>query len=107
MISVGWTILGRKFFSVGLSNEPVEMIFYYIFTGFGSLIIWLTETVATLTVMGGASRNFVQHLLFGEPVTFRETYKNVRQKLGGLMFASLILSILIGIIGATIFYSGN
>ena len=106
MISVGWTILGRKFFSVGLSNEPVEMIFYYIFTGFGSLIIWLTETVATLTVMGGASRNFVRHLLFGEPVTFRETYKNVRQRFGGLIFTSLILSIFIGVLGATILNFG-
>ncbi len=106
IISVGWTILGRKLFSVGLSNDPVDMVFYYIFSGFGNLIIWLTETVATLTVMGGASRNFVRHLLFGEPVTFRETYKNVRQRFGGLIFTSLILSIFIGVLGATILNFG-
>ena len=106
IISVFWTILGRRFFSVGLSNDPVEMVFYYIFSGFGNLIIWLTETVAILTVMGGASRNFVRHLLFGEPVTFRETYKNVRQRLGGLIFASLTLSISIGFFGAVILSFG-
>jgi type III secretory pathway component EscS len=106
IISVGWTILGRKLFSVSLSNDPVEMVFYYIFSGFGNLIIWLTETVAILTVMGGASRNFVRHLLFGEPVTFRETYKNVRQRLGGLIFASITLSILIGFFGAIILNFG-
>ncbi len=32
IISVGWTMLGRKLFSVGLSNDPVEMVFYYIFS---------------------------------------------------------------------------
>lgn len=106
IISVVWTILGRRLFSVGLSNDPVEMVFYYIFSGFGNFIIWLTETVAILTVMGGASRNFVRHLLFGEPVTFRETYRNVKQRLGGLIFASLTLSILIGIIGVVILNFG-
>ena len=32
VISVGWKMLGRKLFSVGLSNDPVEMVFYYIFS---------------------------------------------------------------------------
>ncbi len=30
VISVGWTILGRKLFFVGLSHGRVEMVFYYI-----------------------------------------------------------------------------
>jgi hypothetical protein len=81
LISVVWTILGRQLFSVGLSTDPTETVFYYLFSWFGGLVIWLTETIATLTVMGGASRNFVRHLLFGEPVTLRETYRNVRKRL--------------------------
>lgn len=81
------------------------MVFDYIFSGFGNLVIWLTETVATLTVMGGASRNFVRHLLFGESVTFRETYRNDKQRLGGLIFASLTRSILIDVIGAAFLIS--
>lgn len=106
IISIGWTILGREIFSVGASRDPGEMFIYYAFNWFGSLIIWLTETVATLTVMGGASRNFVRHLLFGEPLAFRETYKNARQRLGGLIIASIIIAVSLGIIGLIVFYFG-
>ena len=56
--------------------------------------------------MGGASRNFVRHLLFGEPVTFRETYKNVWSRLGGLAAASVIIAVLLGVIGIAIFCVG-
>jgi hypothetical protein len=70
------------------------------------VLIWLTETVATLTVMGGASRNFVRHLLFAEPITFRETYKNVRGRLGGLIVASTFIAVLLGFVGISIFYVG-
>ncbi|MGI8788089.1 MAG: hypothetical protein ACR2HG_10050 [Pyrinomonadaceae bacterium] len=103
IISIGWAILGRKVFLVGASRDPGEQIIYYLFTWFGSLVIWLTETVATLAVMGGASRNFVRHLLFGEPLSFRETYKNVRTRLGGLIAASTIITVLLGFVGYLIF----
>lgn len=106
VISVVWTVLGRELFSVGISRSPGELVIYVLFAWFGSIIIWLTEMVATLTVMGGASRNFVRHLLFGEPLSFRETYKNVRSRIGGLITASLIISILLTFLGSTIFYIG-
>jgi hypothetical protein len=106
LISVAWTIVGREIFSVGLSNDPGDVVIYYLFAWFGTVIIWLVETIATLTVMGGASRNFVRHLLFGEPLTFRETYKNVRKRLGGLIAASTIIAVLLGIFGITVFYFG-
>ena len=105
LLSVGWTIAGRQIFSVGAARSgSAEMVGYYLFTWLGGLFIWLTETVATLTVMGGASRNFVRHLLFGEPITFRETYKNTLSRLGGLIAASGLISILLGIIGTIVFY---
>ncbi len=107
LISVCWTFAGREIFSVGSLQDPSETIFYYLFTGFGSLVIWLAETVATIVVMGGASRNFVRHLLFGEPITFRETYKNVRERIGGLIFAALFITVLLGFIGVFIFYFGT
>lgn len=105
-ISVGWTILGRSLFSIGLTNNPDDMVLYYLFVWFGGIMIWLTETVATLTVMGGAARNFVRHLLFNEPITFRETYKNVKNRIFGLLVASLLITVLMGIIGTFIFYFG-
>ncbi len=106
VISVGWTFAGREIFSVGSALDSSEMVFYYLFTGLGNMVIWLTETVATIVVMGGASRNFVRHLLFGETITFRETYKNAGERLGGLFVAATIISILLGVTGFIIFYFG-
>ncbi len=106
LISVGWMILGRSLFSVGASYDPLEQSFYYIFLWLGSIIIWLAQTVTTLIVMGGASRNFVRHLLFGEPITFRETYKNVRQRFFGLAAASVLITGILSIVVTTILYFG-
>lgn len=104
-ISLAWTITGRQVFNVSDPYSP-EITFYYFFLWFGNIIIWLTETIATLVVMGGASRNFVRHLLFGEAITFRETYKNTWHRLGGLIFASTMLTIVLGTLGFVIFYFG-
>lgn len=106
LISVGWTIAGRQIFNIGADKYSAETTFYYVFLWFGTLIIWLTETIATLVVMGGASRNFVRHLLFEEPITFGETYRNTFKRLAGLVFASTFIAFLLGIIGLVIFYFG-
>ena len=106
VISVCWTFLGRQLFAVGAARDSSETVIYYLFTGFGNLVIWLTETIATIVVMGGASRNFVRHLLFGEPITFRATYKNAGKRLGGLFVAASIISLLLGVSGFVIFYLG-
>lgn len=106
LVSVGWTVAGRQIFSIGVDRFSAENTFYYIFLWLGSAVIWLAETIATLMVMGGASRNFVRHLLFGEAIAFRETYKNTASRLGGLAVASTIMTILLGSIGLVIFYFG-
>ena len=106
LVSVGWTVAGRQIFSIGAERFSAENTFYYIFLWFGSVVIWLAETIATLVVMGGASRNFVRHLLFGDAITFRETYKNTASRLAGLVVASTIITILLGSIGLVIFYFG-
>lgn len=105
LISVGWTYLARKLFYTGAS-DPFDNFSYYLFVWLGSLVIWFTETVATLAVMGGASRNFVRHLLFGEPITFKETYRNVWSRLAALVVASSIITILLAVIGGSVFYFG-
>jgi len=106
LISVAWTMLARSLFNVDMVNNPGETIFYYWFLWFGSMIIFLVEAVTTFTVMGGASRNFVRHLLFGEPITFRETYRNVKSRIFGLFAASTIITVLLGFIGLTVFLIG-
>ncbi len=106
LFSIGWTMLGRALFFVGTSFDPAEMVSFQLFTWLGGIIIWLVETVAILTVMGGASRNFIRHLLFDEPISFGETYKNTKKRVFGLIVASLIISIALGIFGIILFYFG-
>ncbi len=104
LFSIGWTMLGRQLFFVGQTYNPEEMVTYQIFTWFGGMVIWFVESVVILTVMGGASRNFIRHLLFDESITFRETYSNTRKRAVGLLGASIALTLVLGILGLTIFY---
>jgi hypothetical protein len=106
LISVGWTFLARSIFSVSSASSGLDLTFYRLFVWLGAIVIWFTETVATLSVMGGASRNFVRHLLFSEPITFRETYSNTWNRLGSLLVASSLIAIVLGSIGFVVLYIG-
>jgi len=106
LISVGWTFLARSLFSVSIASNGFDLTLYYLFVWLGSILIWFTEIVATLSVMGGASRNFVRHLLFNEPLTFRETYLNTWKRLAGLLVASSIIAVLLGTVGFVVMYLG-
>ena len=104
VISVGWTFLSRVLFASGSATNGLGLGLYYVFAWLGTIVIWFSETVATLSVMGGASRNFVRHLLFGEPITFRETYKNTWSRFPGLITASSIITLLLGFFGFILLY---
>jgi hypothetical protein len=103
LFTIGWTMLGRELFSFGAQRTPDDYVFAWLFTTFGNLVIWLIETVAMLSVMGGASRNFVRHLLFGEPMTVRDTYRNTWTRLPGLIAVSTIITLLLSVVGGAIF----
>lgn len=103
-ISVVWTYTARKFLYQGNASDPFENLAYNLFVWLGMTVIWFTESVATLAVMGGASRNFVRHLLYGEPITFRDTYRNLWERGGSLVAASIIITLLITMIGGAVFY---
>ncbi len=102
---IGWTILARNLFSVNSAN-PDEATFYTIFIYLGGFFIWCIQLIAVFVVMGGASRNFVRHILFDEPIAVRETYKNVKSRFGGLLFVSGMLVLLLGFFGFILFYFG-
>ncbi len=105
-VSIFWGYLGRSLFNVGTTRDEAELSLYYLFIALGSLVILFVEAIAVLSVMGGASRNFVRHLLFGEPITFRETYKNTKNRLGGLIAASAIMVFLLSLTGYLILIVG-
>ena len=106
LISLAWTILGRQLFTLTADPNNPEQFVYYLFSWLGSFVIWIGEMIATLVVMGGASRNFVRHLLFGEWITFRETYLNVKKRIFSLFVASTLIVFFLGFLGFIIFYFG-
>lgn len=105
-VSVVWTFVARRYFYQGNEADMFENFAYYVFVWLGTMLIWFTETVATLAVMGGASRNFVRHLLFGERITFRETYKSLWRRLGALISASLAITLILTFVCGGILYFG-
>src|SRR5438105_5238594 len=60
--------------------------------------------VFNLIVMGGATRNFVTHLLWNEPVSVRATYAAVRARFGGLLGATIIVIVWINIAALIAFF---
>ena len=103
---VGWTALARNLFTVSPGNQ-LDAIAYQIFLYLGGFLIGTVQMIAALVVMGGASRNFVRHLLFDESITFGETYRNVKSRLGGLIVASTLLVVIVGFVGSTFLYFGS
>lgn len=105
-VSVAWTYLARTYFYQGNTVDPFENIAYYLFLWLGSLMIWFTETVATLAVMGGASRNFVRHLLFGEPITFTATYRALWARFASLVSGSIVITLMLMFVCGPVLYFG-
>jgi len=104
IVSVGWHFAAREVFSVGSRVNNIDLVFYNVFLWLGTIVIWFIESVATLSVMGGASRNFVRHLLHGEGISFSETYRNTWARIGGLILSSTLITFVLGLIGFIIFY---
>lgn len=106
LISIGWTILGQQLLNVNAGSKNQNEVLTILLTVFGNLIIFFFQMVAMLIVMGGASRNFVRHLLFGESITFRETYSNAGSRFFGLLGASVIIVTVLSVIGFILLWLG-
>lgn len=106
VISVGWAFLARSLFSVSSTTNVVDLTFYYLFFWHGTIVIGSSRGSRRLSVMGGASRNFVRHLLFNEPLTFHETYAKTWKRLAGLVTAPSYIAIVLGIVGSVVSYIG-
>ena len=98
--SVLWAIAWRGFFSTPSTQEFA----LYSFLTFISGILWIGGKIFGLIVMGGASRNLVTHLLWGETVSVRTTYDAVRSRFGALLWASIIMILWLGLSVAVGFF---
>ena len=87
LLTVGW----RGFY---LTGEAANFVLYFWAIAVG-LALSVTGNLLTLMVMGGAARNLVRHLLWGEPVTVRETFRSVRARFWSLLGVTLIMAVIV------------
>ena len=83
LFMVGW----REMF---ITDKALSFGMYFTFLMVGGFLR-VVGFLAILMVMGGAARNLVRHLLFGEPISVRETYRNLRGRFWGLLFSTIII----------------
>jgi hypothetical protein len=85
--------VGAVLWSVGMgafgATTSDARLLLYGGMALAGLFIRLVGLLALLIVLGGASRNLVMHLLWGEPVTARLVYRSVRARFWGLLGAAL------------------
>jgi hypothetical protein len=87
--SVTWSV---SVGAMGATASGGRLAVYLMFALLGLAVSFL-GLLAQLIIMGGASRNLVMHLLWGEPVTARLIYRSVRSRFWSLLGASLLVAI--------------
>jgi hypothetical protein len=82
----------------GLSATPSDVrLALYILMLFGGGAIIICGSLFSVIVIGGATRNLVAHLLWKEPVSARTTYRAVKERFGGLLGASILVALWLGV----------
>jgi hypothetical protein len=90
---VMWTIATRQI----LSTPDTATLLFYVLLMIVAIILVAGGHILSLIVMGGASRNLVTHLLWGEPVLARTTYAAVRSRFWSLLGATLLVVLWLGL----------
>lgn len=98
LVTFGW----RGFYTTS-AKSLFAVYLLLLLAGIGLQIV---GTLLTLMAMGGAARNLVRHLLWGEAVTVRETFRSVRARFWSLLAATFIVAVLVSVIFIFCFYGG-
>jgi hypothetical protein len=93
--AAGSTLTTIAFRELGATPSSVRLLLYLLML-FGGAIIVACGSLFSLIVMGGATRNLVAHLLWDEPVSFRSTYRAVKSRFWGLLWASILVAAWLG-----------
>ncbi len=97
--AAGWVLLMVCVRAMSAAGSEGRVAVYFLGTLAG-VAVYVFGLLAQLTVVGGASRNLVMHLLWGEPVTTRLIYRSVRSRFWGLFWASVVVLLWLFISGA-------
>ncbi|HZT57740.1 MAG TPA: hypothetical protein VFA21_03855 [Pyrinomonadaceae bacterium] len=88
--AAGAIIMAVSVRGMGATGNTGRLFTYLLLVLLG-LVIYVAGLMAQLIVMGGASRNLVMHLLWGEPVTARLIYRSVRSRFRALLGATIVI----------------
>jgi hypothetical protein len=88
--AVGTVLWSVSIRSLGLT-ESEGRVALYVLGALAGVAVYVLGLLAQLVVVGGASRNLVMHLLWGEPVTARLIYRSVRSRFKGLFWATVVV----------------
>jgi hypothetical protein len=88
--AVGTVLLSVSVRSLGVTESEGRAAGYFL-GALAGLSVYVLGLMTQLIVMGGASRNLVMHLLWGEPVTARLIYRSVRSRFKGLFWATVVV----------------
>ena len=88
--AVGTVLWSVSIRSLGVTASEGRAAGYFLGALAGAAV-YVLGLLAQLVVVGGASRNLVMHLLWGEPVTARLIYRSVRSRLKGLFWATVVV----------------
>lgn len=91
-----WTIASRQIFE----TPDTATLLLFILLMFVAAVLIAGGHILSLIVMGGASRNLVMHLLWGDPVLARTTYAAVRSRFWSLLGATILVVMWLGMAGS-------
>ncbi len=101
--AAGYVLVTISWRELEATGSEASLVLYGLMMFFG-LVLWLGGLILNVVVMGGAARNLVTHLLWDEPVSARTTYANARARFWGLLGATIIVSLIIGVAFVIVFY---
>jgi hypothetical protein len=96
--AIGSTFTTIAFREIGATPSSSRLLVYLLILIGGAAVI-ACGSLFSLIVMGGATRNLVAHLLWDEPVSFRATYRAVKSRFWGLLWASILVAAWLGFCG--------
>src|SRR5438093_1729467 len=94
--ALGFTLTTISFRAIGTTASNTWLA-VYVFMLLGGAAVMISGSLFSLIVMGGATRNLVAYLLWGEPVSFRTTYRAVKSRFWGLLGASFMVASWLGL----------
>jgi hypothetical protein len=106
ILSLAWILTARWVFGFDPTAAPESSLTYYILTTLVGFLVWGLVFVALMSVMGGASRNFVRHLMFAEPISFKDSYKNTFERLIPLLVSSSLIVLSVAFVVVPLVYFG-